>query len=172
MCNHIMGYIYMLTSPNGKTYIGQTLRPVEERLKEHLKKGSHCVVIYNAIQKYGWENFEKDWYEVPNEDLSKHEELMIEVLGTLSPDGYNIKEGGANGKLSEETKQKIRKSAQGETYNSKKVYQYDLEGNLLGSFDSSGEAGRHIGKDGRNIRLCAAGGRPTAYGFKWSNSKM
>ena len=32
---------------------------------------------------------------------------MIEVLGTLTPGGYNLKGGGGNGKLSEETKQKI-----------------------------------------------------------------
>lgn len=97
----------MLTSPIGKVYIGQTTRPIEERFKKHQQKGSGCVAIYNAIQKYGWDNFEKDWYECPDDDLNKHEELMIEVLGTLAPDGYNLKEGGGNGKYSEESKKKM-----------------------------------------------------------------
>jgi group I intron endonuclease len=109
-----MGYIYMFTSPSGKSYIGQTIRTIEERFGEHRTgRSSKCVLMYRAMQKYGWESFEKDWYECPDEDLNKHEELMIEVLGTLSPGGYNLKEGGANGKLSEETKQKISVSNTG-----------------------------------------------------------
>ena len=104
----------MLTSPSGKIYIGQTIHQVEKRLKKHQQKSSGCRAIYNAIQYHGWENFEKYWYECPDDDLNKHEELMIEVLGTLSPDGYNLKEGGANGKASEESKQKNKEAKLGE----------------------------------------------------------
>jgi len=112
-----MGFIYMLTFPSEKSYIGQTIRDIEERLKEHQYASSGCVAVYNAIQKYGWEKVKKDWYEVPDEDLNKHEELMVEVLGTLSPGGYNLKEGGgASGKPSEETKQKIREAKTGTTH--------------------------------------------------------
>jgi len=107
----------MLTSPVEKSYIGQTIHPIEVRFQQHQRKSSNCVAIYNAIQKYGWENIEKNWYEVPDEDLNKHEELMIEVLGTLSPGGYNLKEGGSNGKLSEETRQKISEAQRGEKGN-------------------------------------------------------
>ncbi|ABT16682.1 hypothetical protein ATCV1_Z548L [Acanthocystis turfacea chlorella virus 1] len=109
-----MGFIYMLTSPSGKSYIGQTTRTIEERLKQHQLPSNKCIAISNAIQKYGWENFEKHWYEVPDEELNEHEELMIEVLGTLSPSGYNLKGGGGNGKLSEETKNKISEANSGE----------------------------------------------------------
>jgi group I intron endonuclease len=112
-----MGYIYMLTSPKGKIYIGQTIRPIKKRLEEHrLGQSSGCRGIYNAIKKHGWENFEKDWYYCPDEDLNKHEELMVEVLGTLSPYGYNLREGGGNyGKVSEESKQKNREAHIGKT---------------------------------------------------------
>ena len=103
----------MLTSPSGKTYIGQTTKTVEERFRQHQQKNNKCVAIYNAIQYHGWDAFEKNWYEVPDGDLNKHEELMIEVLGTLSPDGYNLKEGGANGRHSEETKIKIKEKNTG-----------------------------------------------------------
>lgn len=111
-----MGYIYILTSPTGKSYIGQTIRPIKERLEEHRTgKSSGCRAIYNAIQKYGWENFEKDYYECPDCDLNKHEELMGEVLGTLAPGGYNLmKGGGSRGKPCEESKQKMSEAQLGE----------------------------------------------------------
>ena len=106
----------MLKSPSGKIYIGQTIRPIEKRLKEHESgQSKECRAIYNAIQYHGWENIEKDWYECPDSDLNKHEELMMEVLGTLSPNGYNLREGGGSrGKASEETKQMIREALLGD----------------------------------------------------------
>ena len=186
-----MGYIYILTSPYGKSYVGQTTRPIHKRLEEHRTGQSNgCRAIYNAIQKYGWNNFEKDWYECPDKELNNHEELMVEVLGTLSPDGYNLKEGGGNhGKHSEEskkrvgdanrgkkrskeTKQKHSESTQGgKHHRSKKVYQYDLDGTFVNEFGSTGEAQREFQKpNGSNIRKCVCGvkGRETAYGFIWS----
>ena len=98
---------------NGKIYIGQTIRSIEERFKEHQKESNGCVAIRNAIQYHGWCNFEKDLYECPDEDLNFDEELLIREMGTLSPHGYNLMEGGgACGKRSEETKQKNREAQQ------------------------------------------------------------
>ena len=105
----------MPTSPSGKSYIGQTTRPIEKRLEEHRTgKSSDCVAIYNAIQYHGWENFEKEWNEVPDDDLNFYEEMLVALLGTLSPSGYNLKEGGANGKPGEETKQRMSEAHLGE----------------------------------------------------------
>ncbi|AGE50534.1 GIY-YIG catalytic domain-containing endonuclease [Paramecium bursaria Chlorella virus CVR-1] len=205
-----MGFIYKLTlkKESRKAYIGQTIRDIEERLKEHQLPYSGCKAISAAIQKHGWENFDKEWYEVPNEDLNFYEEMLVALLGTLSPGGYNLKEGGGNGNLSEETKEKIRESQIGEknpmygktgeknhrygktlskktklkmseaqtgenNHNSKKVYQYNLDGTYVNSFASSGEAARALGKtDGSSIRSCACGDRQIAYGFKWSREKL
>jgi len=112
-----MGYIYMLTSPSGKSYIGQTIRPIEKRFKQHLKKDSGCAAIYNAIQYHGWENFEKDWYECPDEDLNFDEELLVREMGTLAPSGYNLREGGgSSGKMSEDSKKKISEANKGKTH--------------------------------------------------------
>jgi group I intron endonuclease len=111
-----MGYIYMLTSPNGKSYIGQTTRPIQTRFKEHrMGKCPSCRLIYNAIKFHGWDNFEKDWYECPDEDLNIDEELLVREMETMSPGGYNLKEGGgANGRMSGETRQKMSESKTGE----------------------------------------------------------
>ena len=188
-----MGFIYMLTSPYGKSYIGQTIRPIEERFKEHQTKPD-CFAIFHAIQKHGWENFEKHWYEVPDEELNAHEELMVEVLGTLSPGGYNLKEGGgAGGKPCEEIRKKMSEAQTGENHpfygkihkddtrkkmsanqpGSKKVFQYELDGTFVQSFASAGEAARSLGKtDGTNIRVCARGGSKSSYGFLWSYTEL
>ena len=251
-----MGYIYILTSPSGKSYVGQTTRDIEERFGEHQEPTSACRAIRNAIQYYGWDRFIADYYECPDGELNKNEKWMVELLGTLSPGGYNLREGGGNrgkhseeskqknrdshigkilteehkqkigealvggirteetrqrmreaslGKtlteetrqriseaklgipLSEETRQKISEALLGRTFteghkqkigeaqrgdkhhSSKRVYQYDLEGNLLGTFGSSGEAARCLEKKyGNKIRECALGKSKTAYGFRWS----
>ena len=221
-----MGYIYILTSPSGKSYIGQTIRPIEKRLEEHeTGKSKDCRAIYNAIQYHGWDNFEKDWYECPDKDLNFDEELLVREMGTLSPNGYNLVEGGgSNGKPSEESKQKMSEAHRGEKHNffgkthteetkqkqseahrgekhnffgkthtketkqkqseanvgdknrlSKRVYQYDLDGNLICSFGSVEEAGRYLHKkSGSKICACARGvkGHKTAYGFKWSYTNV
>jgi group I intron endonuclease len=111
-----MGYIYMLKNKiNGKVYIGQTIRAVEERFKKHQRNSNNCSAIYNAIQYHGWENFEKDWYECPDEDLNCDEELLVREMGTMAPSGYNLREGGgSNGKMSEESKQKISEATRGD----------------------------------------------------------
>jgi group I intron endonuclease len=214
-----MGYIYILTSPTGKIYIGQTTRPIHKRLEEHETGQSISLRgISGAIKKYGWENFEIDWYECVDDDLNKHERWLVTLMGTLSPNGYNLREGGGSrGKHSEESKQKNRESNSGKNsywfgkkqneehrqkrreaqlgennhrwgskrsketkqkhsesikgdknHNSKRVYQYNLDGIFIASFGSTGEAERNLEKNGSSIRACACGKRNTAYKFKWS----
>lgn len=57
----------------------------------------------------------RDYYECPDEDLNFDEELLVREMGTLSPGGYNLREGGGSrGKLSKETKEKIGDAQRGE----------------------------------------------------------
>lgn len=111
-----MGYIYMIRNKiNEKIYIGQTTRSIEKRFEEHQKGKKGCRGIRGAIKKYRWNNFEIDWYECPDEDLNFDEELMVREMGTLSPDGYNLREGGgSHGKMSKESRQKLSEALSGE----------------------------------------------------------
>ena len=104
---------------NNKKYIGQTCLPPEKRWNGngggylHKKKNGEYSqpAIARAILKYGWENFS---HEIIQENLTKEEadtleKELIQQYKTNDPQfGYNIREGGGNGHLSEATKQKLR----------------------------------------------------------------
>ena len=61
---------------NGKVYIGQTCyRNINQRWR-HGEGYKHSPHFYNAIQKYGWENFE---HIILFEDLSKDEAENLEI---------------------------------------------------------------------------------------------
>ena len=137
---------------NGKIYIGQTVRSITKRFKQHQQKDSQCIAIYNAIQYHGWDNFEKDWYECPDEDLNFDEELLIREMGTLSPGGYNLKEGGGNGKLSKETKQKISEAQKGEKHHMFGKTHTE-EAKKKNSDSTKGENNPNFGKTGENSHM-------------------
>lgn len=92
------GIIYIIKNKiNNKVYIGQTTTDLSTRFKEHLRrtnKGENRK-IYNAIRKYGKENFyietlEKD---IPICKLDKKEMSYIEKHNSCSM-GYNTTKGG------------------------------------------------------------------------------
>ena len=63
-----MAYIYKITNLiNNKIYIGKTNRTIEERFKEHCneykKERSEKRPLYNAMNKYGIENFKIEQIE-------------------------------------------------------------------------------------------------------------
>lgn len=111
----------MVTSPSGKSYIGQTIRTFNERWSKHkttaLSTEPSCRALAEAIKKYGEENFTKTILLTCNDDdLDKNEIEMIAKYNTLSPNGYNLREGGITTKYSEESKKKMSETQ-------KKLYQ-------------------------------------------------
>ena len=103
-------YIYRHKNKiNGKVYIGQTSQVPEKRWgKGNGYKTSSR--FYNAIQKYGWDNFEHTilFDNLTMEKANEIEELLINYYNSTDENyGYNIKKGGFNHSHSEETKKKI-----------------------------------------------------------------
>lgn len=92
----------IVNSVNGKKYVGQTVRSLEARWKQHLVdarcgKGKH---LQNAIRKYGEENFSISPLMSVNskEMLNAYEIKFIRELNTIDPEvGYNIAVGGEGG---------------------------------------------------------------------------
>ena len=97
---------------NGKVYIGQTSQKPEKRWNQG-KGYETSPKFYNAILKYGWDNFEHKilYTNLSLEEANQIEKKLIQKFkSTQDQFGYNIASGGRNFKHSEETKQKIGKS--------------------------------------------------------------
>ena len=112
------GKIYKISNNfDEKEYIGQTWRDLEKRFKKHCRSDSGCLKLKNSIQSHGKENFKIEllWEgECTQEELDEYEIELIGLFNTLSPNGYNLTDGGhSGGKLSMETRERIRNSAIG-----------------------------------------------------------
>ena len=102
--------IYMITNKiNNKKYIGQSIR-IETRWREHRNsylrndKNTH---LYNAMKKYGLENFDFIILEeCKKEELNNREKYWIDFYQTTDRNkGYNATSGGdSNYFVREETK--------------------------------------------------------------------
>lgn len=107
--------IYKITNRiNNKIYIGQTTQELKTRWRSH-NTNSNCSVLYNAIQKYGPENFTIEEIDGANSlsELNYLEEHYIYINDSMTPNGYNIKKGGNNKRIPEETKIKIGNANRG-----------------------------------------------------------
>lgn len=92
-----MGYIYLITNKiDGMKYVGQTSRDIDTRFEEHCTEKRGNSRLHNAIQKYGWLNFQVEELEcVPIEELDEKEKYWIDKLDTFN-NGYNLTLGGFN----------------------------------------------------------------------------
>lgn len=108
-------YLYKILNKNtGKAYIGQTVNEPRVRFSYHrqrLKKGTHDnEYLQRSFNKHGIDSFM--FYTILKTDdlesLNLYEEQFIKILRATDRNfGYNIRPGGANTRLSEETKRKI-----------------------------------------------------------------
>ncbi len=100
----------MITFPSGKRYIGQTTRTVEKRISEHSKCNGGCIILDNAMKKYGSENIiVETLLEINDTQLDFYESKFIDMFNTIEPLGYNIRSGGSMGKHSDESKERMRR---------------------------------------------------------------
>ena len=82
--------VYKITNLiNGKLYIGQTIRTLEERFKAHYYDDESN--IGNAIRQYGRENFTIEVIEKcdSKEELNAYENYYIAYFDSKEPKGYN-----------------------------------------------------------------------------------
>lgn len=106
-----LGFIYMITSPTGRLYVGSTVN-VKNRLKNYKSSPSKKQVkLYNSFKKYGFENH---IFEIimtcPINEMRKYETLIGFGFNVLEPENLNLvlpKLNSEYSSMSEETKNKI-----------------------------------------------------------------
>lgn len=111
--------VYLATNiVNGKQYVGYTSKSLPERIRNHLYKSRtktqphYFYLLPIAIRKYGANNFKWEVLATCNDSIEaqEREKDFIKSLNTLSPNGYNLTEGGNGGVQSAEIKLKISNS--------------------------------------------------------------
>ena len=114
-----MWTVYKHTAPNGKVYIGITMRKPEKRWANG-NGYKHNKHFYNAILEYDWKNIRHDILETgltKQQACAKEIELIAKYDATNPKHGYNNSIGGEYGTLgvhpSAETRKKMSEANKG-----------------------------------------------------------
>ena len=107
------GVIYKITNPTGKIYIGCTI-DWKRRFSEYRRLSmAGQRKLYNSLKKYGYENHVFEIIEECEENILHEKEIYYINYYNCVNEGLNIRLGNRNGRLTEETKQKISESLKG-----------------------------------------------------------
>lgn len=98
--------IYKITNLiNGKIYVGQSI-DIYDRWYQHKYKAFHETelaynsAIHAAFRKYGLESFKFEIIEQCDQEmLDAREQFWIKKLNSLTPNGYNILQGGQSNRM-------------------------------------------------------------------------
>ena len=92
--------VYMHTSPSNKRYIGITSQSPERRWQKNGAGYKNHVYFWNAIKKYGWDNFKHEilFKGLTKEEAEQKEIELIAYYNSNNEDyGYNLSSGGESG---------------------------------------------------------------------------
>lgn len=108
-------YMHQLKTDLTKVYIGQTSMTLEQRSGSNGYKYKSCTKFYNAIKKYGWNNFNhiilKD--NLSLEEANILEDQLIKQYDSINK-GFNLVPGGRNHEWTEEQRQQMKERNLGE----------------------------------------------------------
>lgn len=138
----MIGYIYKYTFPDGKVYIGQTVRPIAARHREHTmpSSGKLNTAFWSAWQRFG--EAQLDTLEVVNAEnteeltwkLDNLEKQYIRQYHALDPDyGYNRARGGQQTNSSRKLLRKAFRSEFEKAWQERGLFYCVLKDKLLGT---------------------------------------
>lgn len=145
-------WIYKITNiQNNKVYIGQSIRPINQRFQRHINDALNNILdthFARAIRKYDKENFIIEEIDIANtqEELNEKEQYWIKYYNSVI-DGYNetdaISKCGGNtyqsktDKEMEAIKDKIRQTKVGsKNPMAKKIKRINIFTNEIDIFDT------------------------------------
>jgi group I intron endonuclease len=110
------GIYGLLCKTTGKWYIGQSI-DIHRRWNNSYKRLAckEQTKLYYALDKYGYDDFDKIILETCSDDsivLCEKENYWMKHHNAIE-NGYNIREAGARGKMSDESKRKMSLSQRG-----------------------------------------------------------
>lgn len=125
-------FIYLIKCLiNDKCYVGQTIN-YEKRMKEHIygRNARNNSLVDRALKKYGKDYFRFSLLDICTNqvDADEKEKYYIKFLNCMKPHGYNVLIGG-----------RIQQGS----WNQRRVYMYDLNGNYMKEFISAMEVQRY-----------------------------
>ena len=164
LCKNGKGYNLSDGGSNGNNFAGKT----DEEMEEIRQKQSEA--------HKGKKHSEKSKQKISN--AKKGENNPFYGKHHTEESRKKMRENHANNKgennpnygkhPSEETKQKLSKARKGKNNpKAKRVYQYDLNGNLIRVWDYIKQASEELGINKESISKCCRGKRKTAGGFIW-----
>lgn len=166
--------IYTLSVNDNVRYVGKTVQKLEQRLKEHIrvaksgKVKNHRTNWINSILKSGLIPIIKEIDRCTWNKSSELEQYYIKHYKDLGYDLVNETFGGEGNlgyKKSSETISKLKNSLRNR---SGVIYQYDINGNFIKSWNNPVDAAESLGlKLAAGITRCLRGKRQTYKGFRW-----
>lgn len=153
-------YLYRLTSPTGKVYVGQSRRLTVRFNAYRLLQCKSQPLLYESLKQHGWDSHVKDILKeglMTQQEIDTHEvaaiasckargiSLNIAVGGT----GWNGHQGSGHSK-------------------SIPILRFDLDGVFIDRWENANQAAQAIGQlDGRGIHNALSRKRWYAHGYLW-----
>lgn len=161
-----MGLVYVAwNKDNNKPYVGQTVQTLKKRLSQHQDKGHY---FHKSLKKNGIDSFKIQTVRSPSDEqwaLNWLEDVLMEDLNSMVPNGYNLQGAGSHGKMSEESKGKMSEAKKGCTpWNKGKTGIYSKETLRKISESRIGRPGPWLNKKRPNM----TGSKNPMYGKKGS----
>ena len=150
-------FIYKLTSPSGKVYIGQTYN-INRRFSSY--RNLQCKYqnkLYSSILKYGWDKFKKEIiYDgvCSKNDIDKLEQTYIDIYFNNS---LNI---------AEKVNSPIYKTGKSHP-RSKPIIQFDLKLNKIKEWENASEASKVLSISQSDISKACRTSNFYAGGYYW-----
>jgi hypothetical protein len=168
--------IYTLSDPrtNEIRYVGKTVSPLVERLRQHISTArrlnrTHNHYWINSIGTPIIEALEEcEWQS--SQERESYWISQMKAWGFSLVNHTSGGEGALGREVSKETREKQSKSLIKTV--GKSVHQYTLDGTYIKSYDSISLASKATGALSQKIIMVCKGKRRKASGFRWSYDKV